>query len=410
MRKTISSLIIASVLFLFGIASAVQIKYDPGIKEGYYALVENVSGKWTIRDISDSPVKRNKENQEVLLISKDLIYVQPVFEADEKWSWIDGLTFKCKLGANKEKEKYTPCNSDLTGLVNTDFFFIAGNSRYAIYSKKMSQLLKETDLVERVAMKAANAQKEMSKEAVVTDQISTSSDKKESPEKQMGIALQCPYNRSFVSTGGLPLIPYNPMKSGPGKDINAVIDASFQNSAKSFCRERKENCDEYLPEALSNILKNVGYDVFVQKYKSISQPEEYVPLTLVEKKKYPIMISCERYDAALRHINTPDFDDVNMFGRGVYKATGVLSLSVSFVANIISTANGELVDRIEFKKQYKLPQIYRVSVQRESGSPQLLEDTRPETLKQLLQSYYADVTKIFSSYDYMAAYELVKKK
>jgi len=127
-------------------------KRSKELGSGYYILIEKIAkGKWVIKKISKKPIiGRENKRQEILFVNKNLNYVQPFFE---KAVFYPGLkTFKCvSLHKKSEKELYTPCNSCLTKVDTLTTIFKPGVNR-GIDTKKITQIIEQTDLLEKVRL------------------------------------------------------------------------------------------------------------------------------------------------------------------------------------------------------------------------------------------------------------------
>jgi len=129
---------------------------------GYYVLIERNSRSWTIKKISLKPITgRENKMQEILFVSKNLNYVQPFFEKPSFYN-SNLRTFQCTPLLEKGKF-YTPCNSYLTtanagasvardalALVST--FGLAAGIDYEIDTKKISNIIKQTNLLKKVKL------------------------------------------------------------------------------------------------------------------------------------------------------------------------------------------------------------------------------------------------------------------
>lgn len=152
-------------LLLFSPAFAyhenIAISFDPDLVSNRLVLIEKDQNtdKWKIKSINSEPIKRENHNQEVLSVNilreKDAIYVQPFFEKDSSWNLTggryhgDNVYFICKVGS-KDTTKFTPCSSNFTSFVKTEFFFLAGSSTYRLSKSKIIDAIKETDLIHKV--------------------------------------------------------------------------------------------------------------------------------------------------------------------------------------------------------------------------------------------------------------------
>ncbi|NPB08637.1 MAG: hypothetical protein GXN96_06890 [Aquificae bacterium] len=128
---------------------------------GYFVLIEQKDGKWNIKEISETPLKRQNTSQEVLFIDKTFKYVQPAFEWAPSYK---GGTFECNL-LNKfdsyYSKYYNPCNSSLTkvevgkslgknvlALLLT--YGLASGSHRSLDIEKILKIIEETDLINQV--------------------------------------------------------------------------------------------------------------------------------------------------------------------------------------------------------------------------------------------------------------------
>lgn len=129
----------------------IRISFDPEVRIQKLALIEkDENDTWRFLTFLDEPIKRENEKHELLIvnINKELesIYIQPFFEKDDSWTYTGDLYFRCKVGS-KAESKFTPCNSKFTRFVSTEFFFLAGTTRYMISKSAISNALEESKLI-----------------------------------------------------------------------------------------------------------------------------------------------------------------------------------------------------------------------------------------------------------------------
>lgn len=132
----------------------IRISYDPEIRIQKLALIEkDKDGIWRLIGFLDEPIKKENENHELLIINinkrLESIYVQPFFESDDSWSYTEDLFFRCKVGS-KDKSKFTPCNSKFTTFVSTEFFFLAGTTRYRLSKSAISKALEDSNIIQEL--------------------------------------------------------------------------------------------------------------------------------------------------------------------------------------------------------------------------------------------------------------------
>jgi hypothetical protein len=117
-----------------------------------FIKVEKVDGNWKLIDMALQPQLWEKKGQELLVVDRyqgDNFY--PNFAQTADWSFLgnyqyrqfseepylsSSTTYSCAV--RPDQSKYTPCTSALTHFINTDFFFLAGSSRWS-YDKQNLQ-------------------------------------------------------------------------------------------------------------------------------------------------------------------------------------------------------------------------------------------------------------------------------
>lgn len=146
----------------FAYVENIRIGFDPDLVPERIVLIEKDENidKWKIKNItSEDQIKRENENQEALAINilreQNALYVQPFFEKNDNWKSSGGVYsgddvyFHCKVKSG-DKSKFTPCNSNLTSFVKTEFFFIAGTTTYRLSKNKIINALKEAQIIQKL--------------------------------------------------------------------------------------------------------------------------------------------------------------------------------------------------------------------------------------------------------------------
>jgi len=85
-------------------------------KTGFYIIVENTDTQWTIKQISNSPLKRTNDSQEVIFVNKDFGYVSPAFYKFKNATPIVFMVdvnniFKCSILSDEINDAYSPCGT-----------------------------------------------------------------------------------------------------------------------------------------------------------------------------------------------------------------------------------------------------------------------------------------------------------
>ncbi len=81
--------------------------------------------------------------------------MQPFFEKDDSWNMTGGryhgddVYFHCKVGS-KDTTKFSPCSSNFTSFVKTEFFFLAGSTTYRLSKSKIINAIKDADVIQKV--------------------------------------------------------------------------------------------------------------------------------------------------------------------------------------------------------------------------------------------------------------------
>lgn len=137
-----------------------------GQESVYYLLVEkDKSDKWQFKNLSLEYPKYENKNQEILAVDRYKGYnIYPSYEETPEWRYLGNysrdlfafataelqqklhykMTYECKVGSSSTK--YTPCNSNITGFVDTAFFGIFGNTRYSHQSEKFKEIIETSNL------------------------------------------------------------------------------------------------------------------------------------------------------------------------------------------------------------------------------------------------------------------------
>jgi len=126
-----------------------------------FVLVEKKeSGKWEFIKMSLDRPQYTSKQQEILEVDRYSGFdIYPSFEKTNEWTFLGGNqsegdsgsnamnmmgTYQCKV--RSDETKYTPCHSGLTHFLNTDMFFLAGNTRYGMSPDSLMKLVREANL------------------------------------------------------------------------------------------------------------------------------------------------------------------------------------------------------------------------------------------------------------------------
>ncbi|MEN8220483.1 MAG: caspase family protein [Pseudomonadota bacterium] len=180
-RFPVGFVLFAIVVMLGGCATNAPVPVDLGGQQvvlvgsssestGFYVVVEKVDFQWTIKRISNSPLERINDSEEVIFVGKDFGYVSPAFYGFENVTEIVPVVnvnnlFECSILSDEDEvnEGYSPCG--ITELAKTSIGNTIGSRlRMALitmglalvatptYLKSVNrevvgEILKETDLI-----------------------------------------------------------------------------------------------------------------------------------------------------------------------------------------------------------------------------------------------------------------------
>lgn len=140
-------------------------------------------------------------------------------------------------------------------------------------------------------------------------------------------------------------------------------------------------------------------------------PHEYKPdkLTLIEKKKYPLTVSIQRYEITVQNQGK---EDSPMFTApwGTWSFDGYVWVNADIVIEINSSMSGKLIDRIAIKKDFeKKPVKFAVKVGPMSEEMKEGKECLTNALNEALEAYYKELSSTLVNYNWALAMEYSEK-
>jgi hypothetical protein len=200
--------------------------------------------------------------------------------------------------------------------------------------------------------------------------------------------------------------------------INAEAAGSIRKVIAEFCRSKsfpeKEINVFNVAGQIMGLLRENGMEVMVPKVSlqgGDNSLGRMVPnMTLMEKARNPITVQVRKYRAVIKgkgEISRPTLSFLVKLGS--YDFKGPLELDADFDVEIIASRTGEVIDRIEFHKQY-LSDPVELAVASKLGPTPAAIEKRPDSaaITKMLEAYYKDLSGLFIAYDYKTAVEFLK--
>lgn len=249
----------------------ITIGFEGNRHNGYFALVEEKSGTWIIKELQYNPIKGRKNiSQEVLRIDLERNFVEPYFEAYPRFSKPKGNSkpwFECNFFLYKSDGKYTPCNSKLTtpnlaatagkNILATGLTFgLASGTNRGIDIDQIANILQQTRLIEKV--------NEMAKACEVTEEV-----KARLKEFARNIRLE----PKIIDQSGL---------LSPGDDI---LTLKYKIKSKHKCVSQDVSL-EIILTARANFKATIEPNIFTFDVKSLEKKSSTLrPAVIVHEKR-----------------------------------------------------------------------------------------------------------------------------
>lgn len=129
-------------------------------------------------------------------------------------------------------------------------------------------------------------------------------------------------------------------------------------------------------------------------------------LTLLEKKRFPLMLDIKVYNVGLHHGGN---ESSPLIGWGVWTFDGDMWLSMNVVMNVVNTVTGETIDRIVIsgdteKKHIKFGSYTGTHLEIKEG-----KDALVQTIQDIIGSYYQTLITSVKQYDWQTAMKFANR-